>query len=333
MICENVEMHNIAEVKKLWNGSLQMQRVPENVRKFLNEGAQLRSLSSANSEIRFICDSPRAKISLSSANGDDVFHVAYGNFISPASYPIIGSPITYEFEIPENIRCLKPGRHYAFDPRVFRILLPRKNIVFFKAEGENLRPPELSLLPKKRYLAYGTSITEGGAATRPHLAYAAQTARALGMDLINLGMSGSCHCEPEMAEYIAGRDDWDIATLCLSVNMMGDFTTDEFRKRVTYFVNTVAGSNIKRPVICITMFPYFVGLSSNHLKEEEKASAFRQILREAAAACPYKNVQAAEGPELLDTPDGLSFDLIHPNDYGMKRIAENLTLILKSLII
>jgi hypothetical protein len=70
--------------------------------------------------------------------------------------------------------------------------------------------PLPSELPPKRLLAYGTSITEGTASTAAHLSYLAQAGRRLGMDVVNLGSSGSAYCEPEMAHYIASRKDWDV---------------------------------------------------------------------------------------------------------------------------
>ena len=40
MIFENVELHNVAEVRRA-NGGMRLQRVPEDVRLQLNEGAQI----------------------------------------------------------------------------------------------------------------------------------------------------------------------------------------------------------------------------------------------------------------------------------------------------
>lgn len=336
MIHENVELHNVAEVKNYcWGGfqmqGFQMQRVPEEVRTRLNAGAQERCLSSANSEIRFVCDTPKARVTLSSPTGEDVFFVMHGTFLNPVPFPLTESKITIQIERSELLAQLKPGHALAFDPGVFRLLLPRRPILFYGAEGVNLRPPTPTQVPTRRYLAYGTSITEGGCATRPHLSYVAQTARRLGLDLINLGMSGTCQCEKEMADYIAQRTDWDIASLCLSVNMLA-FTPEEFARRVRYTVHTIAGANPRRPVACITMFPFFIGLSTQHFAEEEKTERFRQILREAVADCPHKNACLIEGPELLDDADGLTSDMLHPSDYGMHRIAENLAARLRTLL-
>ena len=55
MIHENVELHNVAEVRQIeGRGGVRLQRVPEEVRLKLNPGAQQRMLSPANAEIRFV---------------------------------------------------------------------------------------------------------------------------------------------------------------------------------------------------------------------------------------------------------------------------------------
>jgi lysophospholipase L1-like esterase len=65
-------------------------------------------------------------------------------------------------------------------------------------------------VPDVRYLAYGTSITEGAKATATHLNYVSRVAQRRGYDALNLGCSGSAYCEGVLAEYIARRNDWDV---------------------------------------------------------------------------------------------------------------------------
>lgn len=50
---------------------------------------------------------------------------------------------------------------------------------------------------------YGSSITNGGCASRPGLAYPARLSRMLDSDYINLGFGGLCKAEQEMTDYIA----------------------------------------------------------------------------------------------------------------------------------
>jgi lysophospholipase L1-like esterase len=95
------------------------------------------------------------------------------------------------------------------------------------------RPPAASEVPDVRYLAYGTSITEGAKATATHLNYVSRVAQRRGYDALNLGCSGSAYCEGVLAEYIARRNDWDVATFALSVNMANAaFSTAQCRERV-----------------------------------------------------------------------------------------------------
>lgn len=333
MLWNNVLLHNVAQLTDVWREGKKIQRVPEEVRTHLNPGAQGRSLFAANSEIRFVADGP-VRVTLSSPQGAGRYFVSYGSFMDSGKYPLTADPLTIELKVNDRLKAFNEKflANDPWSPRVVRILFPRQEIVIYKIEGENVRPPRADEMPSLRYLAYGTSITEGGCATEPHLCYTAQTAKNLGADLINLGMSGSCHAEAQMFDYIASRDDWDIATLALSVNMLG-FEQDEFRSRVKYGINTVAAAHPDKPVACITLFShsddYCVAPDSDSAK---KTQAFRQILREEVAASGKANLHLIEGPDILDCPQCLTHDMIHPSDYGMMRMGQNLAARLEKLL-
>ena len=118
--------------------------------------------------------------------------------------------------IPERLQQLHEvyWSQMSFSPWVYRVIFggPERDPVFFHTiEGKAVRPPETNEVPRLRYLAYGTSITHGFHCEGPHPSYVGQTARHLGADLINLGVGGSAHCENELADYIARRNDWHIA--------------------------------------------------------------------------------------------------------------------------
>ena len=337
MIYQSVEFHNVAEVsEQSGNEGVRLQRVPEDVRTKLNPGAQQRMLSPANVEVRFVFDGERACIRLSSQDLTSVV-IFYGPFQAGERHTVGVEPTTIELVRPERLRLVEPefGSDMPFSHRVCRLMLAGGPLTFHGTEGEGIRPPEPSELPRLRYLAYGTSITHGAAATGPHLTYVAQTARRLGADLINLGVGGSAHCEHELSDYIAGRDDWQIASLALSVNMIGaGFSLEEFYERVSYMVNTVAGSDTGRPVACITIYPHQRDLGKQFETPNQKASSeeYRQELREAVASGPHPNVVLFEGEEILSDIGGLSVDLIHPADNGMILMGENLGRRLQALL-
>lgn len=127
---------------------------------------------------------------------------------------------------------------------------------------------------------------------------------------------------------MAQRDDWDFASLALSVNMIGArFSLDAFSRRVSYMVDKLAGADPGRPVFCITIYPHFRDAG---VKDPVKspacgtAEAYREKLREAVQACGHANAHLVEGPDILRDWTGLSPDLIHPSDAGMAQMAEHL---------
>ena len=336
MIFRNVELHNIEEATPLPAGdAVRPQRVPESVRAKLNPGAQTRMLSPACAEVRLVADGGPASLTLSS-EGATQGVIFYGDFQDRAVVRIGKEPTSIPFAVPERLAQLDPKYTAAFPfrPHVCRLMFAGDPVHLHGVEGDGVRPPSPEELPKLRCLTYGTSITHGVAATGPHLTYVAQTARRLGADLINLGVGSFAHCEHELADYIAGRDDWHVASLALSVNMPAQFTPDEFYERVSYMVNTVAGADTSRPVACITLYPYFrdYGVQAVTPGPKGPVEEYRQRLRDAVAACPHPNAHLIEGRDILADIGGLTPDLVHPADNGMIQMGENLAKRLQALL-
>ena len=66
-------------------------------------------------------------------------------------------------------------------------------------------PPRASGVTKP-VVFYGTSITHGGCASRPGLAFPSIVGRMLDVPIVNLGFSGSGKMEFEMSEHLAAID-------------------------------------------------------------------------------------------------------------------------------
>jgi len=331
-----VEFHGFAELSKrkghagLREAGLLLQRVPESVRQQLNPGAQEAMLSPANSEIRFVAEGPTVQITLSADTTGFMFPFN-GVYQYPAFYLIGPEKQTITLSAQEPLQRIRAENRVdtPFAAHVWRLAFGGwcggPPIVFHSIEGDGLRPPRPDELPARTLLAYGTSITHGACASGPHFAYPAQAARRLGADLINFGVGGSAHCEHALSDYFASLDGWHVAVLALSVNMTA-FNIDEFYERISYMVNTVAGADTTRPVFCITLYPFSEDLCTKPIYPAMKArpEEFRRKLREAVAACPHPNVHLIEGRDILDDTSGLTSDLIHPGDFGMIRMGENL---------
>ena len=338
MIHDQVEFHNIAELREEpGSEGLRLQRVPEDVRLAINDKAKIRMLSPTCGEIRFVSEGNGIEVILSCPEGEAKVNPFWGLFQGKESFTVGREPVTIRLLYPERLAAMKPeaAAGMPFSPRVWRLLLSGTRLHYHGIRGVGLRPPLPEELPSLRYIAYGTSITHGSAATGPHLCYVSQTARNLGADLINLGVGGSCYCEPEMADHIAARSDWHVATLALSVNMLSTgFTVSEFRERTEYLVKKVCSSHPDKPVAVITLYPFF---GDHHISGplpawKATSDEYRETLREVVLGCGCANAHLIEGPEILDNISGLTEDLLHPADNGMIRMGARLAARLKELL-
>jgi lysophospholipase L1-like esterase len=215
-----------------------------------------------------------------------------------------------------------------FDNRVCRIVFDGGELVLTDIEGD-LRPPNPEELAPVM-MSYGTSISQGWAASRGDLAWNSLTARLLGYDLVNLGCSGTAYCETAVADYIASQP-WDLCVLEVSVNMVGGHSTEEFRRRAAYMVETLAKSHPGAPIVCISLFPWGIGEYWANNPAHSKAKEFRQALEEICRNSKQENVHFVPGPELLSMT-GLSEDMLHPSDHGMIEIATKLVPRIKEVL-
>ncbi|MFC4551152.1 MULTISPECIES: SGNH/GDSL hydrolase family protein [Halorussus] len=329
-----VSLHNVAEtVPADWTtGGDRLCRVPASVGAELNDGARERVRHATGSEVRFVPESEdgEIEITLSAAERTPV-RVFWGAFQSWEPVEIDSTPETLTLSVPDRLKDLNASVDVGrFDPRVCRVRFERFAPVALHDVAGDCRPPVADELPDRRYLAYGTSITEGAKSSAPHLSYVSHVARNCGFDALNLGCSGSAYCESAMAEFIADRDDWDVATLALSVNMAnGAFSPAEFRERADAFVNTVAAAHPEKPVACVTLFPYFADATTTG--DAEHAAAFREALRSVVADSPHDSLSLVEGPELLP-PSELTWDVLHPGDDGMASIGDGLARHLETVL-
>lgn len=334
LVHEQVEFHGVAELHPVGGDALRLQRLPEKVRLALNPKAARRMLAPDGAEIRFVsAGSDVVEVTLSAPETPCELIAFWGGFQDLEKHVIGREPTTLRLTYPERLSQLIPQAvaQQPFHPRVWRLTLrgmDKHGIVHFhEIRGCGLRPPRVDEKPARTYMAYGTSITDGFSAGAMHLSFISQTARRLGMDYVNLGSAGSAYCEPEVADYIAQRRDWHVATLCVSANMIGaQFGAEEFRSRAAYLVNTIAGADASRQIFCITVLPYFAdfcrGIGGPH--GQGLAPLYRQALRQVVSTCGRNNVHLIEGADLLTDISGYTADLIHPGDAGMTQIAENL---------
>ncbi len=201
-----------------------------------------------------------------------------------------------------------------------------------------IKSMEIGLSPEAKLLAplpfkypnpilfYGSSITQGGCASRPGNAYTHFLTRWLDAGMINLGFAGSGRGEPAMAECIS--------SLNLSAFVM-DYDhnapdLEHLSNTHEVFFKTIRKKQAELPIVLISK-PDF---NSDNMKINSKR---RKVIRKTysnAIKSGDRNVYFIDGETLFgkDNRDACTVDGCHPNDIGFLRMAENILPILKKAL-
>ena len=329
MIFQNIDFHNVAELTRDTDGSYIMHRFPLSVENEL-QGGQTANKVTTGVELRFKIKSGIAKITLKNAGEP---------FTATKIYQYRGSILdswqNYSFSVSggeektreisnhgENELLIKvtEAADYPFSPKVIRLVLNSTNLRFVKIEGD-IEPPSPEDLPKKKYLAYGSSITHGSQCYAPATTFVSKVASHFKADALNKGLAGNCRLETAVADEIAEmgkRGEWDFCTLCLGINV-SNIPAEDFRQKVRYMLERVVKSNPEKPIFAIS--PIY---SRDDMVGKTNLSTFRTVVSEEVERVGCENLHYINGLLLLGGPEGLSGDLVHPSPDGAEIIANNL---------
>lgn len=190
------------------------------------------------------------------------------------------------------------------------------------------RPEPRAEAGRKPVLFYGTSITQGGCASRPGMVHTAIVGRWLDRPVINLGFSGNGKMEPEMADLLAELDPAVYVLDCLP-----NMTAKEVEERVEPFVQRLRKAHPDTPIVLAEDRYYTNGflLASPHQRNEANHAALRAAYEHLRAAdvqgLHYLTGESQLGADGEDTVDGS-----HPTDLGFMRMAEAFAAVLKPIL-
>ncbi|MCC6442920.1 MAG: SGNH/GDSL hydrolase family protein [Armatimonadetes bacterium] len=161
---------------------------------------------------------------------------------------------------------------------------------------------------------YGTSIVQGGCASRPGLAHVAIAGRLLDRPALNLGFSGSGLMEPVVSGFLAQLDPACYVIDCLW--NMGSLPEEEVVSRIGALVRAVRAAHPAVPIL-------FVGqshiLPSAH---PTKLSQWQRRAVEKLRASGVRRLFLLDGSRLMGGDAEGTVDGCHPNDLGMMRQGE-----------
>lgn len=166
----------------------------------------------------------------------------------------------------------------------------------------------------KKIVFYGSSITQGGCASRPGNSYASILSRRFNCDYTNLGFSGNAKGEKEMAHYIANLE-MDIFVYDYDHNAPD--VSDLLATHKPFF-DIIRLKNKDLPVIFVSR----PDVRKNLVCAENNKNAILNTYNKALESGD-KNVYFVDGFTLWGDEgyDECSVDGTHPNDLGMYRMA------------
>lgn len=168
-------------------------------------------------------------------------------------------------------------------------------------------------------LIYGTSITQGGSASRPGMAYPAILSRRLYREVLNFGFSGNGRLDLELADYLATLPASLLIIDALPNVSAGDVDT----KLIAFILRFREKSDI--PLLIVPNISY-----GHEDDNSETGSALRQKYEEFLSARAFiknnkvRNVTFMTEKQIRFPDDEGSVDGVHLTDLGMKRHADNL---------
>ncbi len=190
------------------------------------------------------------------------------------------------------------------------------------------RAPEYPAARAKPIVFYGTSITQGGCASRPGMVHTAILGRRLGCPVINLGFSGNGRMEPELAELLAEIDAAVYVLDCLP-NMNAAMVAE----RVDPFVRTLLRAQPKTPVVLVEDRSYANATLLSGPRESNRAN--REALKKVhdrLIADKAGGVHYIKGDALLGDDSEATVDSSHPTDLGFARQADAFQKVLEPLL-
>jgi len=178
---------------------------------------------------------------------------------------------------------------------------------------------------RRRWVTYGSSISQCGSAESPSQAWPAIVARAKNLHLTGLGYGGNAHAEPMVARMI--RDlPADYLSFCFGINIQGGATLSPrtFQAAVLGFIQIAREKHPETPMtICSPIISpprettdNIVGLSLTKMRDQ---------IREAVTIMQERgddHIHYIDGLKLFG-PEEVQYlpDQVHPNAEGYKVLA------------
>ena len=320
-------------------------RMPKAVADATNEGVAQLSKHTAGGRVRFVTDSPYVAVRVEEPFEQPFSHMtiagkcgvslfvdgAFAGTIMPSYEQIVqgdsargGSGVIVFDGI--KYPYIEGGKIYQGE--IFLPLYSAVNSVYVGVKkGCTLQAPK-AYTHNQPVLFYGSSITQGGCASKPGDDYVNRLCRMLDTEIWNLGFSGSARAETVMVEYLAAQNP-SVFVLDYDHN-----APDAAHLAKTHFTlyETVRKAHPTTPIVMMTM-PTIAGYETREWYQPRREEILKSF--EKAKALGDNNVYLVDCYGCFgESAKGEcgTVDDCHPNSLGFMRMAERVYPVLDALL-
>lgn len=190
-------------------------------------------------------------------------------------------------------------------------------------------PAKDSPKAERPIVMYGTSILQGGCASRPGMAFTAILGRRLDREVINLGFSGNAKLDYEIAEYITRVPDPGLIVLDYVPNSSAELIGERGER----FFRIIRDAFPDVPVIFVEdpTFPHTrfdqKMLDEVTSKNEAQLSLYKKLKKAGEKRLYYVSTDGLIGDDGEATVDG-----VHFTDLGMMRYVDKMLPVMRKAL-
>ncbi len=304
----------------VWHDGEAYRRVPRDVAKATSPELITSSIKTAGGRIRFVTDSPYVVIKAfypfitvfghmtrAGTSGFDLYvneggREVYKKSMFPPSNTDTSFDAVFDFpDVKERLITIN-----------FPLYNPVNELYLGLHSKASLKPaPDYSV--KLPIVSYGSSITQGGCASRPGNSYQAMLSRRYDADFINLGFSGVARGEAAIRDYIASLP---MSAFIFDYDYNAP-TPEHLKETHKPFYEAVRKARPDAPILMMGHPEFY----SNEMLVKRNA-----VVKETfdyAVANGDKNVYYIHSNELFELcEDGGTVDGVHPTDFGFRSMAK-----------
>ena len=298
-------------------------RLPISYKEIVREPVWDLSKSSAGMSIRFLSNSKSINVKWTILNNLKMNHMAETGIKGVDLY----------FKNKDNWQYLNTGRpdgiknestlidNMSEEMREFKIFLPLYDGVVNIEVGIDSNSVIKKPLKNrnKSIIFYGTSITQGGCASRPGMAHTNIISRKLDLDCINFGFSGNGRMEQPIAKLISESKPLFYVIECMP-NMINP---ENVTNKTIPLVKTIRENNSEAPIVFVENFittsPILDKKRENEIRGMNLAlkTEYQKMISDG-----YNNIFYVESKNAIGNDNEGTVDGVHFTDLGFIRYAD-----------